>query len=99
MIAGNETAMAPQPLSVAYWNCGANANVPRSALPPVSCPAGSSLVLSLVFPDCWDGHTLNGKTPDERRLRRPQDVPSRLPGRDPAAERSRALSDRRAAAA
>lgn len=62
MIAGNETAMAPQPLSVAYWNCGANANVPRSALPPVSCPAGSSLVLSLVFPDCWDGHTLNGKT-------------------------------------
>jgi hypothetical protein len=62
MIAGNETAMSAQPLSVAYWNCGAKADVAKSALPPTSCPAGSNLVLSLVFPDCWDGHTLNGKT-------------------------------------
>jgi Domain of unknown function (DUF1996) len=62
MIAGNETAMSPQPTSVAYWNCGATAGVARSALPPAACPAGSQLVLSLVFPDCWDGHTLNGQT-------------------------------------
>jgi hypothetical protein len=62
MIAGNEVAMSAQPLSVAYWNCGAQANVAKSALPPASCPAGSNLVLSVVFPDCWDGHTLTGKT-------------------------------------
>ena len=62
MIAGDETAMSPQPLSVAYWNCGANTGVARSALPPATCPTGSRLVLSLVFPDCWDGHTLNGQT-------------------------------------
>lgn len=60
MIAGNETAMMAQPTSIAYWNCGAKANVARTALPPASCPAGSGLVLSLVFPDCWDGHTLAG---------------------------------------
>lgn len=60
MIAGNETAMTPQSTSVAYWNCGANAGVAKSAAPPASCPAGSQLVLSLDFPDCWDGHTLAG---------------------------------------
>ncbi len=60
MIAGNETAMTPQPTSVAYWNCGARADVARTALPPARCPAGTQLVLSLVFPDCWDGHTLAG---------------------------------------
>jgi len=60
MIAGDEAAMAPQSTKVAYWNCGARANVRKSALPPASCPAGSQLVLSLVFPDCWNGHTLAG---------------------------------------
>ena len=62
MIAGDETATSPQSTSVAYWNCGANAGVARSASPPAACPKGSGLVLSLVFPDCWDGHTLNGQT-------------------------------------
>jgi hypothetical protein len=60
MIAGNETAMAAQPTSIAYWNCGAKASVAKTALPPASCPVGSGVVLSLAFPDCWDGHTLSG---------------------------------------
>jgi hypothetical protein len=60
MIAGNAVATKPQSTSVAYWNCGANAGVEDSALPPASCPSGTQLVLSLVFPDCWDGHTLAG---------------------------------------
>jgi len=60
MIAGKETAMSPQSTRIAYWDCGAKAIVPHTALPPASCPAGSTLVLSLVFPDCWDGHTLAG---------------------------------------
>jgi hypothetical protein len=62
MIAGNETAMEPQPLNVASWNCGAKAGLQPSALPPATCPSGSSLVLTLVFPDCWDGRTLAGAT-------------------------------------
>ncbi len=60
MIAGDETAMTAQPTSVAYWNCGAKASVAKTAAPPATCPAGAQLVLSLVFPDCWDGHTLAG---------------------------------------
>lgn len=60
MIAGNAVATKPQSTSVAYWNCGANAGVDNSALPPASCPSGTQLVLTLVFPDCWDGHTLTG---------------------------------------
>jgi hypothetical protein len=62
MIAGNETAMEPQSTSVAYWNCGAKAGLMPSAMPPSSCPAGTTLVLTLVFPDCWDGRTLAGAT-------------------------------------
>jgi hypothetical protein len=62
MIAGNETSLTPQSTNVAYWNCGAKAGVQRTATPPARCPAGTQLVLSLVFPDCWDGHTLAGAT-------------------------------------
>ncbi|HEV2592969.1 MAG TPA: DUF1996 domain-containing protein [Gaiellaceae bacterium] len=62
MIAGNETALAPQPLSVAYWDCGAKAGAPHTAAPAAHCPAGTQLVLTLTFPDCWDGHTLAGAT-------------------------------------
>jgi Domain of unknown function (DUF1996) len=62
MIAGNETSLEPQPLTVAYWNCGALAGVAPTSTAPARCPAGSHLVLSLEFPDCWDGHTLAGAT-------------------------------------
>lgn len=62
MIAGNEAAMTPQSTAIASWNCGAQASVLPSATPPTSCPAGTQLVLSLSFPDCWDGHTLAGAT-------------------------------------
>jgi hypothetical protein len=83
MIAGNETAMMPPPTSVAYWNCGARANVAKSALPPATCPAGSQLVLSLVFPDCWDGHTLAGASQKNvayaRRRRCPAGYPVAIP--------------------
>lgn len=62
MIAGNETALTPQPLSVAYWDCGAKAGAPHTAAPAARCPVGTHLVLTLSFPDCWDGHTLAGAT-------------------------------------
>jgi hypothetical protein len=83
MIAGNETAMTPQPTSIAYWSCGAKAAVPRTALPPAACPPGSELVLSLNFPDCWDGHTLAGASQKNVvyavRRRCPADHPIAIP--------------------
>jgi hypothetical protein len=62
MIAGDETALAPQPTSVAYWSCGAKAGLAKSASPPAACPRRTHLVLSLAFADCWDGRTLAGAT-------------------------------------
>ena len=62
MIAGNETALSPQPLSVAHWDCGAKSGTRETAAPATHCPAGTQLVLTLTFPDCWDGRTLAGAT-------------------------------------
>lgn len=62
MIAGDEGSLTPQSTDVAYWNCGAKSRVAHVATPPAACPVGNDLVLSLAFPDCWDGHTLAGAT-------------------------------------
>ncbi|MEV8213916.1 DUF1996 domain-containing protein [Leifsonia sp. NPDC077715] len=63
LIAGDETATAPQSTSVVDWTCSINRNDPRPkrADAPHDCPAGSQLRLVITFPDCWDGHTLDGR--------------------------------------
>jgi Domain of unknown function (DUF1996) len=60
MIAGDAAATSPQPLRVAFWNCGAIVGVPPQSAPP-SCPAvrGSMLRLHVNFPSCWDGRNLD----------------------------------------
>lgn len=63
LIAGNETATAPQSTSVVDWTCTGTAGKPsrqRSDVPQ-DCPAGSQLRLVITFPNCWDGHTLDGR--------------------------------------
>lgn len=62
LIAGNETATAPQSTSVVDWTCTTTAGqrAPRGDLPH-DCPAGSQLRLVITFPDCWDGHTMDGR--------------------------------------
>ena len=60
MIAGDSTATTAQPLTVTFWNCGAQIAVRPQSTPP-SCPAGrgSMLRLHVNFPSCWDGKNLD----------------------------------------
>lgn len=63
LIAGNETATAPQDPSVVDWTCTTTTKDPkpaRSALPH-DCAAGSQLRLVITFPNCWDGRTMDGR--------------------------------------
>lgn len=59
MIAGNEAASTPQGKQTIGWTCSGPAKVKLSDSPQ-NCPAGSFLRLVITFPNCWDGHTLNG---------------------------------------
>ena len=59
MIAGNQLEhRRPQSVLVTYWDCGDLVDVPRSGTVP-TCPDGSSLRLSVSFPDCWNGRSLD----------------------------------------
>jgi Domain of unknown function (DUF1996) len=58
MIAGNETATAPQSTSVTAWTCSGQNTVRNATSMPHNCPAGTDLRLIVTFPSCWDGHTL-----------------------------------------
>jgi hypothetical protein len=60
MIAGDAHAMSPQPLSVTYWNCGAQTGIrPSSTVPTCPDARTASLRLHVNFPDCWDGSSLD----------------------------------------
>jgi hypothetical protein len=56
IVAGNSKATAPQRLTVTYWDCGDQVNIPPTASAP-SCVDGQ-LSLHVNFPDCWDGKNL-----------------------------------------
>jgi Domain of unknown function (DUF1996) len=48
--------MSAQSLRVTFWNCGAQADVPRSStVPTCAATPGAGLRLHVNFPDCWDG--------------------------------------------
>ncbi len=61
MIAGNELAAAPQDPKTIDWTCTATAGQARSKASalPHDCATGQ-LRLIATFPNCWDGHTLDG---------------------------------------
>lgn len=52
MVAGDHTAIDPQPLSLVAWTCGAGGT--RTA-EPVDCTGAASLRMLVTFPDCWNG--------------------------------------------
>lgn len=54
-VAGDHTAIEPQPLSVVAWSCDTGSL--RSSKPP-DCTDGTSLRLMITFEDCWDGEHL-----------------------------------------
>jgi hypothetical protein len=60
MIAGNETATAPQPKSVVAWTCTGDTQQRHSTSTPHDCTGRSQVRLIITFPSCWDGHTLSG---------------------------------------
>jgi hypothetical protein len=60
MIAGDESAMAPQPVSITAWTCSGDVGVSHETPTPHDCPAGAEVRLVVTFPSCWDGHTLAG---------------------------------------
>lgn len=59
MIAGNESALAPQGKQTIGWTCSGTAKVKLSDSPQ-DCESASMLRLVITFPNCWDGHTLDG---------------------------------------
>jgi uncharacterized protein DUF1996 len=58
IVAGNSHATTPQGRRVTFWNCGADAGIAPSSTVP-TCPAGAMLRLHVMFPDCWNGTTLD----------------------------------------
>ncbi|MGH9187931.1 MAG: DUF1996 domain-containing protein [Acidimicrobiales bacterium] len=56
MIAGDGSATAPQERTVTAWVCG---QTDVRGTPPISCPPGSMLALRILFPDCWNGMTVD----------------------------------------
>jgi hypothetical protein len=59
MIAGDEGALAPQGRQTIGWTCSGLQQVKLSDSPQ-DCAAGTFLRLVITFPNCWDGHTLDG---------------------------------------
>lgn len=64
LIAGNAAATAPQDPSIAAWSCtavrGATTPTPPRSAAPRDCAPGSRLRLTMTFPECWDGRSLDG---------------------------------------
>jgi len=54
IISGDHTATEAQDTDIVGWSCGSN---PRRHATPPECE-GSTLVLRVTFPDCWDGERL-----------------------------------------
>ncbi len=62
LVAGDHTAVEPQPLSVVSWSCATGGL--RSAT-PLDCTGATSMRMSVTFQDCWDGeHVRSPIVPD-----------------------------------
>ena len=60
LVAGDHTAVEPQPLSVVAWTCDSGAL--RDVTPP-DCRGATNLRLLITFQDCWDGEHLRSDDP------------------------------------
>jgi hypothetical protein len=78
MIAGNENALAPQGKQTIGWTCSGGAQVKLSDSPQ-NCGSGSMLRLVITFPNCWDGHSLNGAKQTNVVMMTGQSCPSSHP--------------------
>ena len=55
IIGGDSTSQKSQSTDIVAWSCGTGAA--RNDW-PTQCPAGSTLRMIVIFPDCWDGERL-----------------------------------------
>ena len=79
MVAGDAKATAPQPLRIAFWNCGVGGGVsPTSAVPTCPDTRRNALRLHVTFPSCWDGKNLDSAS-HQSHVAYP--VAGRCPGR------------------
>lgn len=63
MLAGVSHATVPQSPQVASWTCasGILSDLLAAPMATPSCPPGAKLVMTINFPDCWDGVNLDSK--------------------------------------
>ena len=62
LVAGDHTAVEPQPLSIVSWSCMTGSM--RSER-PLDCTGATSMRMSITFQDCWDGeHVRSPIVPD-----------------------------------
>jgi hypothetical protein len=83
MIAGDSTATSPQSTNVTAWACD-KTTIDKFQEPPRACPGGGRLILSVFFPNCWDGQNLD--SPDHKShmaYSKDQSCPSTHPVRTP----------------
>ena len=52
MVAGDHTAIDPQPVSLVAWTCGTGGTRTPA---PGDCSGADSLRMLVTFPDCWNG--------------------------------------------
>ena len=58
VIAGDSKATENQPRAIANWRCGGASPATATQLPPEDCDQ-TKIVLTMKFPDCWDGRRLD----------------------------------------
>jgi hypothetical protein len=79
LIAGDETATAPQSTAVTAWTCTDQTGLKSATPNPHACADGSNLRLTVTFPSCWDGHSLIGRGQTNVVYRTPGGCPSSHP--------------------
>lgn len=64
MVAGTATSTSPQPSNIVSYHCanGANGGATQASFP--NCRPGQILVMTVAFPQCWDGRNLD--SPDHK---------------------------------
>jgi hypothetical protein len=80
MVAGDHTAIEPQPLSVVAWGCGVGAR--RTATPP-DCEGAPSLRMIVTYQDCWDGAHIRSPIVPEPDLHVAYSAAGECPGTHP----------------
>ena len=59
MLAGDHMATSPQGDDIVYWGCGNGGSTSKVESPPQCRSGDDGLSLHVIFPDCWNGKSLD----------------------------------------